>query len=805
METLLQDLRYGIRMLIRNPGFTAVAALSLASGIGANTAIFSIINSILYKPLPYREPERLVQCYWQWARGEIPGATALQFVYWKKRSRSFEDAAAHAFTGAGFNLAGGAEPQRVRGMRVSESFLRVLGVNLAMGRSFSPEEDCPSGPQVVIISDGLWRRYFGADPTIIGKPIRLNDQSSIVVGVLPPGFQFETTVDVLAPLQLKADPRDQGHNIRMIARLKPKVSLQQAQAEMDNILPQLRSEFPNHISSSERGIRLVPYHRHIVGDVGKTLWLLFGAVAFVLLIACANVANLLLALLAARSGEMATRIALGADRWRLVGQLLTESLLLALPGGIAGLLVAKWSVPVLLALSPQELPRLGEIGVDYRAAAFAVCASVMTSLLFGTAPALQATRLNVSESLKASSGRHSTGKLDSLMRSLLVVSEFALALVLLAGTGLLVKTFLNLRAVDIGFSLDNLITMQMSLNSEKYRTTAQAWNFQQQVLERISTLPGVVSAATVPSLPLERGLNFFITLEGRAEPTGRSVECRTISPEYFRTMGIPVLRGRSFTDAERQGSILVVIINENLARAYWADREPLGDQVRLGEKRYQIVGVARDIKEMGLDQAVAPTVYMPMAQVPDSLSAAMNRWFLTSWIVRTAGPADLSASLRNIVKEVDPQMPIARIRPMTEVISSSIASRQFILLLMGGFACLALILTAVGIYGVLSYQVSRRTQEIGIRMALGAQAGDALKLVVGQGMQLALIGVAIIGLAAALALTRLMSSFLFEVSAPDPTTFAVISFLLIGVVLLAGYIPARRATKIDPIVALRYE
>jgi putative ABC transport system permease protein len=435
---------------------------------------------------------------------------------------------------------------------------------------------------------------------------------------------------------------------------------------------------------------------------------------------------------------------------------------------------------------------------------FAVLASVVTSLLFGSAPALRATRLDVNESLKASSGRQGGGKLDSRMRGLLVVSEVALAVILMIGAALLIRSFVKLHGVELGFDPNNLTTMQVSLTSERYQSNAEVWNFQQRVLERISALPGVQSAATVPSLPMERGLNSFINVEGRAEPTGRSVEMRAISPGYFRTLGIALQRGRVFTEADSKDSFPVVIINETLARLFWADREPIGDQITAHGMKWQIVGVASDIKEMGLDQRVAPTVYAPAPQMPDSLTRAMNRWFLTSWIVRTDGPVDLSAAMREAVRDADPQMPVARIRPLSDVISSSTSSQHFLMMLMGSFAGLALVLTAVGIYGVLSYQVSQRTQEIGIRMALGAQSRDVLKLVIGQGIRLAVAGVAI-GLIASYFLTRVIESSLYGVSATDPATFAVISLVLIAVALLACAVPARRATKVDPIVALRYE
>jgi putative ABC transport system permease protein len=795
-------------MLMKRPSFTAVAVLTLALGIGANTAIFSVVNGVLLRPLPFPRPEQLMQCYWQWPRGEGSSVTATQYAFWREQSRSFEEAAGYDSTSSGFNLAGGAEPLRVRGMRVSEGFFRVLGVSPILGRGFSPEEDRPDGPRVAIISDGLWRAYLGADPSVIGSQVELNGGSCTVVGVLAPDFQFGSLPDLIIPLQSKPNPKDQGHNTNMIARLKPGITTEQAQAEMDQLLPEFRVQFPNHIGQTERGIKLVPYHQHVVGDVSKLLLPLFGAVGFVLLIACANVANLLLARSAARNGEMAVRVAMGAGRWRLIRQLMTENALLALTGGIAGLFVAMWSLRALLAMSPQGLPRLGEISIDRQAILFAVLASVVTSLLFGIAPALLATRLDINESLKASSGRQGGGRLDSLMRGLLVVSEVALAVVLLIGAGLLIKSFVKLNEVELGFDPNNLTTMQVSLTSDRYKTNAEVWDFQQQVLARVSALPGVRSAATVPSLPMERGLNSYMMVEGRPEPTGRSVEMRAISPDYFRTLGIALRRGRAFTASDSRNSSPAVIINEAVANLFWHDLDPLGDQISLGSVKRQIVGVVSNVKEMGLDQPVAPTIYVPAPQVPDALTMAMNRWFLTSWIIRTDGPIDLSAALRNAIREADPQMPVAKIRPMTDVVSTSISSQHFLMTLMGCFGGLALILTSVGIYGVLSYQVSQRTQEIGIRMALGAQSGDVLKLIIRQVMTFTLVGVAF-GLGASFFLMKLLSSqlssLLFSVSPTDPFTFASIALLLTGVALAACAVPARRATKVDPMVALRYE
>jgi putative ABC transport system permease protein len=804
MGTLLQDIRYAIRILWKRPGFTLVAVTMLALGIGANTVVFSVVNGVLIQPLPYRESERLVECYWQFEQLVDGAVTDTQYAFWKDNSRSFSEAAAYSIISSGFNLSGGPEPLRARGLRVSEGFLRVLGAEPMIGRNFAPEEDRPNGPRALIISHALWRNYFGADPSIAGKQVLVNGISSDIIGVLPKEFRFEVPTDLLVPIQIRPDPRDDGNNTSMLARLKPGISIEQAQSEMDLLLPEFRNAFPNQVRPGSRGIRLAPYKQHVVGDVSNELVLLFGAVAFVLLIACTNVANLLLARAAGRNSEMAIRLALGAGRWRLIRQLMTESLMMALGGALAGLLIAMWCLPGLLAVAPEGLPRVDEIKIDYRAALFAIFASILTSIIFGTFPALRATRTDVNESLKASSLRHSPGKLDSGLRALLVIGEVALSMILLAGAGLLIKSLVKLNDVKLGFEPDDLTTMQVSLTSNRYRDTAQVWEFERQVLGRIESLPGVARAAVVSSVPMERGLRIGIGIGARQERTERSIQCRAISPDYFRVMEIPLLGGRGFTDDDMRDAAPAVIINEALAHSYWPDADPVGDQILFGGKKRQIIGIAGDIKEMGLDKPVEPTFYVPVPQMPDGLTVMMNRWFLASWVVRTNGPVDLNALLKNAVREVDSDMPVATLRSMREVVSASITSQRFLMLLMGSFAGLALILTAVGIYGVLNYQVSQRTHEIGIRMALGARKRDVLKLVISEGLLLTAIGV-VVGLAGAFGLTRLMSSLLFGVSPADPATFGTISLLLIAVSLLASYIPARHATKVDPMVALKYE
>ena len=806
MSRLTQDLRFGLRMLVNQPGFTFVAVLTLALGIGANTAIFSVVNAIVFRPLPYLQAHRLVLCGWQWRpNGETNSSvTNTEYTFWKDSSHSFVEAAAYAGVGNGVNLAGSGEPVRVRGMRGTEGLLRVLGVSTARGRFFSPEEDLPNGPRVTAISDGLWRNAFGADPDIVGKVIQLDGESTTVVGVLPANFHFEGNVDLITPMQMRANPRDQGHNTGMIARLAPSVNIHQAQAEMEQLLEPFRQAYPKHIGPQEAGVRLLPYQEALVATVSNTLLLLFGAVGFVLLIACVNVANLLLARASSRTGEMAIRTALGASRARLLRQMLTESVLLAVAGGIAGVLVALWGVPLLLTLAPADLPRTAEAGVDGQAVLFALGLVLLTSFLFGLAPALRAARIDIGETLKAGAGRRGISSLDNRFRGLLVIGEVALALVLLIGAALLVQSFLRLRAVDVGFNPRDLTALQVSLTSTKYQTTAAAWRFQQQVLEHLAAEPGVVAVATSSSLPLERGLNLYLGVKGRDPNTGRSLECRPVSPGYFRTLGMTLQRGRFLAESDGAASTPVVVINASLARLFWSDEDPVGAVLTSGDQAFQVIGVVRDINDQGLDRAPKATLYMPMPQVPNGLTAAMNRWFLTTWLVRTSGAADTHTALRAAIRETDPQMPVASIRSMTDVMSGSIASQRFLMLLMGLFGGLALILTTVGIYGVLSYQVSQRTQEIGIRIALGARPASVLRLVVGRALGLALLGV-VLGTAGAYGLTRLLTSLLFGVSATNPAAFVGVPVLMLAAAFAAGYIPARRATKVDPMIALRYE
>ncbi len=809
IETLLQDLRYGLRMLAKNPGFTTVAVLTLALGIGANTAIFSVINGVFLRPLPYPEPDRLVYALWEW-KGESEDAVGGgDFLFWKEHSQVFDGVGAYQ-PSSGFNLVAGEQAHYVQGTRVSDGLFRTLGVNPLLGRDFVPEESIPGGPRAAILSDNLWRSLFPDGRTLAGYRIQLNGQSYAVVGVMPQAFKFLAAADVYVPMQLAFEPGDHDQNYGMVGRLKGGVTLAGARQDMNRVFEQFKRLYPESVPEGWQGLSLIPYQEELSGNVRTPLLVLFGGVLFVLLIAIANMTNLSLGRAAARQTEMAVRCALGASGSRIFLQLLIESLLLASIGGALGLLVAPWSVKWLLAFSPKNtsidldtalIPLGGQVGPDARVLAFTLLVSVLAGIVAGVVSSLQFWRprlVNLEERLKEGGRTTSAGSGHHRIRSLLVVSEMALAMVLLAGAGLLLASFFELRAVNPGFDPRNLWALQMSLPGEKYKTTADVWKFQQQVLEHLKTLPGVVAAATTSNLPVERGLNDSTEVPG----CGRfNTETRAISPGYFQTMGISVLQGRDFLASDNQNGARVAVINASLARRCWPGRDPLG--AALG--RAQIVGVVGNTRERGLDNPVPLTLFVPQAQVPDEATRLIHSWFLSAWVIRTAVPINLQ-SVERAVNQVDPTQPIANFRTMTQVVaeSSAVARDRFLSALLGAFAALAILLAAIGIYGVVSYAVTQRTRELGLRVALGASRGDVLRLVVRQGLGLILAGGGI-GLVTSLGLTRFLESMLFGVRPTDPLTLVGASLLLTGVGLLASYIPARRATKVDPTVALRHE
>jgi putative ABC transport system permease protein len=807
LEDVWQDLRYGARMLRKQPGFTLIAVLTLALGIGANTAIFSVVNAVLLRPLPYRAPDRLTQV-WEHNRSKnkSQGSVApANFLDWKEQNQSFEEMAAYDIF-PGFNLTDGGEPERVQAARVSANLFPLLGVNAIAGRVFTNMEEQRGHHQVALVGNGLWQRRFGADPGLVGRTLSLNDQSFTVVGILPSDFHFlPTEYEIFIPLVLDGwEATARGtHPLRVVARLKDGITLIQAQAEMNQIAHRLEQEYPK--SNTGVGINLVPLHEQLVGESRRALLVLLGAVAFVLLIACANVANLLLARAVTRRKEMVVRMALGAGRIRLIRQLLTESMLLAGAGGVSGLLLSLWGVQILKTFLLQNalLPRGEAIGLDNRVLIFTLGISLVTGLIFGLAPGLAASKTDLNDVLKEGGRRAGGSVADRRFRQVLVVGEVALALVLLVGAGLMIQSFLRLRQVDPGFQPENVIAVDVSLPASRYKDGQQISHFQHQLLERVAALPGVRSVGAAAYLPFS-GTNNSWSYQIEHRPPLPAVEWkdagwRPITVNYFQTMGIPLITGRDFAASDDDKTAPgVAIINETAAHTFWPGEELLGSRFKLEGRTYTVVGVVKDVRHVRLDGKAEPEIYFPYSQLPIT-------WRGMTVVAQTEiAPEQLTVALRNAVQELDKDQPIYHVRTLEGAIAESVSRPQLYLLLLGSFAVLALVMAALGLYGVMSYAVTQRTHEIGIRMAFGAQPRDTLKLVMGAGLTLTLIGIAI-GLLAAFALTRVMESLLFGLSATDPLTFAAVAFLLIAVAFLACYLPARRAMKVDPMVAMRYE
>ncbi|MFY9554983.1 MAG: ABC transporter permease [Blastocatellia bacterium] len=809
METLIQDLRYGARMLARKPGFTVAALIALALGIGANTAIFSVVNAILLRPLPYNAPDRIVAFWEDNVANDIKreSTSGPNFTDWKAQAESFEAMA--AFYRSTSILSGDGEPERLLGCTVTDGFFSVLKVEPALGRIFLPDEFGPGKNRVVILSDGMWRRRFGGDHNILGKSLTLSGDPYTVVGVMPAHFRNPRPED-RKPTELwmpvSRDIAKMGRRsdfLSIIARLKPDVSIEQARAEMNTIVGRLEQQYTEQ--NIGWSVVIVPLHERFVGDVKLAIYVLLGAVCFLLLIACANVANLLLARAASREREIAIRTALGAGRRRLVQQLLTESVALAMAGGVLGLLLALWGVGLLTSLGPESIPRINDVSLDKRVLAFTLIVSLLSGTVFGLAPAMHASKTNLNDALKEGgrSGAESAG--GRRARSVLAVAEIALSFVLLIGAGLMIKSFLKLQQVSPGFNPNRVLTMDLLLPSSKYPDgTPVVAAFYKQLLEQVSSLPAVESAGTIDALPLARGpsvLSFVV--EGRPlPPPDKVVDAETLiaSPGYFRVLGIPLIKGRLFAEQDGEKTQGVTVINSTMARRYWPDEEPLGKRVTLGDPQQgpwlTIVGIAGDVHQSAMEAEPYPQMYLAFAQ-------AQRRSM--SLVVRTSvDPLTLVPAVRSQIWAIDKDQPLYNVRTMDQILSESVARPRFNTLLIAIFAAIAIVLAAVGIYSVMSYSVTQRTHEIGVRLALGAQAGEVLALVIRQGMTVALLGVGL-GVAAAYALTRLMSSLLFNVTATDPFIFAAISVILAGVALGACSIPARRAMKVDPMVALRYE
>ncbi|HKP85377.1 MAG TPA: ABC transporter permease [Blastocatellia bacterium] len=806
MQTLRQDLRYGARMLLKKPGFTIIAALTLALGTGANTAIFSLVNAVLLKPLPFTEPERLVMvCEDQSAIGAPRDQVSpANYADWKAQQSVFDRMA--ALNWLSFDLTGDGEPERVMAFGVTDDFFSMLGTQPIIGRDFSDQEHKPGANKVTILSYGLWQRRYGGATGIIGQDILLNGEKRTVVGVMPAGFQFlvgATGLWVPAALTQEQLAWRSSNMLSVVARMKAGVTTEQAQANILAICEQIARDHPDEAENLTPAI--VSLREEVSGNIRSPLMMLLVAVGFVLLIACANIASLLLSRATARRKEIAVRTALGASRWRVVRQLLTESVLLAGLGGAGGLLVASWSFALLKQLIPSVMRLSTKLEIDLPVLGYALAVSFIAGIGFGLAPALQASKIDLNEALKQSGGRASFGR--NKLRGAFVVAEVALALVLLIGAGLLFQTVFNLRNQYSFFQPEKLLTMRTQLASQKYSKHEKRVAFYDQTLERVKSLPGVISAACITSVPLQwkGGANGFI-IEGRVRQPGVFWNAihRQISAGYFQTMGIPLREGRYLDEHDNRQSMPVMVINETMARQYWPGETPLGQRLNFDSPDTSpwitIVGVVADVRQMGMDSPVKAEMYIPYRQITSHF------WYAPrDLVIRTAGdPMDLAAAVREEIRAVDPDQPVANIATMDELLGREVGTRRLGMILVAAFAGLALLLASLGIYGVLSFFVAQQTPEIGIRMALGAERRDILGMVLKKGMGWALLGVAI-GAVFAFALTRLMASLLFGVSATDPATFVVIASVLIAVALLACYVPARRATKVDPMVALRYE
>jgi predicted permease len=813
LEDLLQDLRYGARTLRKSPGFAAVAILTLALGIGVNTALFSVVNGVLLNPLPYPQPNQVVGLWWDRSPGQHSSIPYLNFLDWQKENTAFSSVGAYLqdnmiVTGAG-------EPERVNGVRISASFFDLLGVKPLLGRSFRSEEDQVGAGPVVLISDGFWSRKFGSSPGVLGKSITLDGRSCTIVGVVPEKSPIYTTADVFTPLgQYNEEPfRDRRASLGTvgIARMKPGVTLAQARADMDSVARNLAAEYPD--ANKGTGIFVNPLKDDIVGDIAPTLFILLGAVGFVLLIACANVANLLLARSAARAREFAIRVALGATRRRIMRQLLTESILLASAGGALGLLFAAWATKAALAVIPQTLPRTDEIGLDGRVLLFTLAISILVGVAFGVVPALKTSLPDLHESLKEG-GRGSSGT-RLRTQNIFVAVEMALAVVLLAGAGLMVRSLVGLANVNPGFDPQHVMEFGVSPSAVRVTTPAHIRETYREITARFEDVPGIAAASPlVGALPLSGDslVGFWIT--GQPKPSSAKEMTRAqwyaAAPDYLKAMGIPLQRGRFLSALDTETAPFVVVVDDGFARANFPGENPIGKRLNIAiidVEGAEIVGVVGHVKHAGLgatgilDQR--GQIYFAISQLPDRVLPLVGR--ACTFVVRAAGtPQAVSEALRTASQQFDSRQVLYEFQPMTKVVSDSIAAQRFTMILLGVFASLALVLSAVGIFGVISYVTAQRTQEIGIRVALGAQRSDVLRLVLGHGMRVVLLGVAI-GLAAALGLTRVMASQLYGVSAKDPLTFAGVAALLTLVALAACYIPARRAMRVDPMIALRYE
>jgi putative ABC transport system permease protein len=819
LQDAWRDFRFALRSLAKMPGFTAVAVIVIAVGIGCNTAVFSVINTVLLKPLTYPDPQSLVQLMETAPQGSFRGASVPKFNIWRQQTSICQYVAGYDQGGSGLNLTGGGEPEQVQGIHVTGDYFRLFGAPILAGRTFTAAEDSPHGGHVVILSYGLWKRRFGGNHSIVGTNIQLDGEPFTVIGIIGRGFVTEAGGDLWLPYQFDLTSQDMANYFVVAARLQPGITLPTANAQLKLATEQYRRTYPGTLDPKS-SFSAISLEQSLVGDTRSSLLVLLGAVGLVLLIACANVANLLLIRATARKRELATRAALGAGRGHIIRQLLAESLAVSLSGGVLGLGLGFLGVRLLLALSPGDIPRIGQDGsavtLDQNVLLFTLGVSVLTGMLFGLVPAIAATRSNLAAAINESSNRSGIGFRSGKVRSTLVVSEVALALVLVVGAALLIRTFMKLQAVDPGFQTHNVLTMTMSIGGERFQKTAGVAQIIRDGTERLDAIPGVESAAASCCLPLEGGFGLPFDIVGRpkgSNPTTGESGYFPVSWSFFDAFKVPILRGRSFTTQDDGSAPGVVIINEAMAGQYWPKGDPLQDRLLVGasmgpvfvESPRQIVGVVGDMRDQGLNQNPIPTMYIPIAQMPDKVTALNSRIAPLWWILRTrVEPHTLVKPISAALREASGGLAVAHIRTMDEEVVSTTARQRFNMLLLAIFGSSALLMAAIGIYGLMAYSVQQRTQELGIRMALGAQASDVRNMVVRQGMVLAVIGV-VIGIGGALWLSHFLNIFLFGVTAWDPTAFVATPLLLSAVALLAVWVPARRATRVSPMTALRFE
>jgi putative ABC transport system permease protein len=806
-------------MLRQSPGFTITAISALALGIGANTAIFSVVNTVLLKPLAFPEPDRIVTLMTSTPQGAFPGASVPKYNSWRRQTQVLEDVSAYDPGGPGLNLSGGDRPEQLKGIHVSYEFFHLFGAQAVIGRTFTAEEDRPRGGNAIVLSNGLWQRRFGSDPGIVGKALTLGGQSYTVIGVLAHGFTFDPLPDLYLPFQADPDSTNQGHFFQAAARLKPGVSLSAAKAALKLAGEEFKRRYPGSMDP-KMSFTAEPMQQLMVSNVKAALFVLLGAVGCVLLIACANVASLLLVRATGRAREIAIRSAIGAGRGRIVRQLLTESVLLSLIGGVLGLAIGALGVRALLAVNPGNIPRIGPDGaavtLDWTVMGFTLLLALITGILFGLVPAMQASRADLNITLKETGARGGSGMRQNKARGMLVMVEMALAMVLLIGAGLLIRTFSALHSVAPGFDAHNVLTMDTSLTGSHFDRTAAIDLMTRQALDRIHAIPGVEAAAATSYLPLEGGLGLGFRIEGRPVTNGQDsggAGWNYVTARFFDVFKIPILRGRGFTDRDDAAAPPVVVINQALARKYWKNNEdPIGHRLIIGagmgpdfaQPPREIIGIAGDARDGGLNSDPQPATFVPLAQVGDAYMALNNRFMPLSWVVRTkVAPFSVSAPIQRAFQDAA-DLPAAHIRSMDQIVIGSTARDRFNTLVLGIFAAVAILLASIGLYGLMAYSVEQRTLEFGIRLALGADFPALRNMIVRQAMTLAGAGI-VVGLAAAYGLTRLMASLLYSVKPTDPVVFGTVTVVFTGVAFLASYLPARRALQVDPVIALRYQ